>query len=62
MFAVAVASGIGLTLEFVKSVWIDVYVNGHQPNFLLLPIFLVGWNLLPLTFFAISRVLQKQGK
>ena len=62
MFAVAIVSGVGFTFEFAKSVWMDTEVNGNRLNLLSLPLLLLVWNVLPLTFFAISKLLQRQGK
>ena len=62
MFAVAVVLAIGLTFEFAQGVWLDINVSGRHVNFVTLPLFLLLWNLLPLTIFGIGKFLQKQGR
>ena len=62
MFALAVVLAVGMSSEFVRAVWLDVNLNGRHVNFLTLPFYWLLWNLLPLTFFGIGKVLQKQGR
>jgi hypothetical protein len=62
MAAFALVVAVGLNLELVRRVWLDVYVNGHRANFATLPLYCLFWNLLPLTIFGIGRLLRKQGK
>ena len=40
----------------------SVDVNGRHVNFLTLPLYWLLWNVLPLTFFGIGKLLQKQGR
>jgi hypothetical protein len=62
MFALAVVIAVGLSFEFVQGVWLEVNVNGRHVNFLTLPLYWLLWNVLPLTFFGIGKLLQKQGR
>ena len=61
-FSIAIVLSIGLTMQFAIGVAHDAYATGHHPNFLTLPLFWLMWNLLPLTFFAIGKLLKKQGR
>jgi len=62
MVAFALVVAVGLNLEFVYTVWLDVYVNDHRANFATLPPYWLLWNLLPLTIFGIGRLLRQQGR
>jgi len=62
MVAFALAIAVASNLEFIHTVWLDVYVNGHRVNFATLPLYWLLWNLLPLTIFGIGRRLRKQGR
>jgi hypothetical protein len=53
---------VGLNVQFAISVIRDSHSAGHHANFLILPVFWLIWNLLPLTIFAIGWLLQKQGR
>ncbi len=62
MFVFAVVLAIGLSFEFARGVWLDINVNGRHVNFVVLPEYLLLWNLLPLTIFGVGKLLQKQGR
>ncbi len=61
MFVFAVMAAVGFNLEFIKTVWLDVYVSGHHPDFAALPVFWLLWNLFPLTIFGIAKLLKERG-
>jgi hypothetical protein len=61
MLATAVVLAIGLSFEFVRGVWL-ANVNRRHVDFVTLPLYWLLWNLLPLTFFGIGKLLRKQGK
>jgi len=62
MFIFAVMAAAGFNFEFLRTVWLDVYVSEHRLNLATLPLYWLLWNLLPLTIFGVSRLLHKQGK
>jgi len=62
MFSLALALAVGLTIEFVHLVLLDVYVNGRRANLATLPLYWLLWNVFPIAIFGISKLLEKQGR
>ena len=62
MLALATVLAIGFTFEFVQRAWLENSLNWHHIEFATLPLYWLTWNLLPLTLFAIGKLLQRQGK
>jgi hypothetical protein len=62
MVALALVFAVGMNLEFIHTVWRDIYVNYHRPAFITLPLYWLLWNVLPLTLFGLARLLRKQGR
>ena len=51
-----------MTIQFVIGVLRGFYVNGHPPNFLMLPLYWLIWNLLPFAILCVGRLLRSQGR
>ncbi len=62
IFAFALVVAVGLNLEFIHAVWLDVYVNGHHAKFPTLLLYWLLWNVFPFTIFGIGKLLHKEGK
>ena len=61
MLALATVLAIGFTL-WVQRAWLENSLNWHHIEFATLQLYWLTWNLLPLTLFAIGKLLQRQGK
>ena len=62
ILAFAGVLAVAFTVVFVHRVWLESSRNWRHIEFATLLFYLAVWNLLPLTFFAIGKLLQKQGK
>ena len=66
MIKFAVLTAIGMEATFLSLLWRDVARQGFQATILQHPLGVtVGfflWGLLPAIFFAISRILKRQGR
>jgi hypothetical protein len=62
ILAFAAVLAAGFTFVFLQRVWLENSLNWRHIEFATLPFYWLMWNLLPLTLFAIGKLLQRQGK
>ena len=61
MFGLAIVLALGLSFEFLKTVWLDIH-NGRQTNFAILSLYFLFWNALPVTLFRNQFSLKEARK